>query len=229
MPSDIYLFSNIVSFLASLAALIVGCLYCYRAGYPGYLRIFPVYLLVSIAIEFLANNYYRSWLPFHLDDVKITVKEILYNSFTLFETVVFIYFLYLIIRSTLIKKLAIGLFILFLVYFTGSTLIGKGIYQFNDLAVFFESVIIVFLCLVFFRELFTRPEPIDLLRDPSFWLVTGIFFYVATIFPLFLTASYLRTHGLEKINRTLYSINNFAISITYLIFIKGYTCRTKRL
>jgi hypothetical protein len=228
MPLDIYFLSNITSCLSNLASLLVGCLYCYRAGAPGYLRIFPLYLLVSIAVEFFANKYFRILLPFHLDDVKLVVRQVSYNFFTVFETVVFIYFLYQIIRSTQIKRLAIGLFILFLIYFITSTVVG-GLYQFNDMAVFFESVIIVFLCLIFFRELFTRPEPVDLLREPSFWLVTGIFFYLATIFPLFLAGSYLRSHGLGKITYTLYSINNFAISITYLIFIKGYTCRTKRL
>jgi hypothetical protein len=99
----------------------------------------------------------------------------------------------------------------------------------NDLAVLFESIIIITLCLTFFRELFARPEPVDLLKEPSFWLVTGMFFYLATIFPLFLTRSWLHSHGLFKVAQSLYSINNFALSVTYLLFIKGFTCRTRKL
>jgi hypothetical protein len=91
-----------------------------------------------------------------------------------------------------------------------------------------ESAIIMIPCLVYFRELFTAKELVNLFGEPAFWLVTGIFFYLATIFPLFIAAPYLRGHGLFQVGKTLYSINNFAIVIAYLLFIKGFTCRIKR-
>jgi hypothetical protein len=136
--------------------------------------------------------------------------------------------LFQITRSVTIKKLTIlllSLFVLFFIKFAVADGLGSTI---NDLAVLFESVIVITLCLTFFRELFARPEPVDLLREPSFWLVTGIFFYLATIFPLFLTRSWLQGHGLTKVVQSLYSINNFALSVTYLLFIKGFTCRTRK-
>ncbi|MES1159324.1 MAG: hypothetical protein ABUM51_01070, partial [Bacteroidota bacterium] len=186
MPLDIYFLSNIVVWASNFAALIIGCLYCYRTGFPSYLRIFPFYLFVSFAVEIFANKYLRSYLPFPPSDDQLMAGKVLYNLFTVFETFIFTYFLWQLIRSTQIKKITIGLFILFLVYFVTSS-VFEGMYYSNDPAILFESVIIIFLCLTFFRELFTRPEPMDLLREPSFWLVTGIFFYLATIFPLFLT------------------------------------------
>jgi len=86
MPLDIYLLSNIVVWTSNFAALIIGCLYCYRVGFPGYLRIFPLYLFVSFAVEFFANKYLRSFLPFTLAGDQLLIGKILYNLFTVFET-----------------------------------------------------------------------------------------------------------------------------------------------
>jgi hypothetical protein len=91
-----------------------------------------------------------------------------------------------------------------------------------------ECVIIMIPCLVYFRELFTAKEVINLFTEPSFWLVTGIFFYLATVFPLFIAEPYLKEAGFLQVRKSLYSINNFAVGITYLLFIKGFTCRTKK-
>ena len=228
MNIDIHFLSNIAIWITGLIALITGCLYCYREGLPGYLKILPVYLFVSNGIEVFAVPNLSVIFQLHFSPMEqSSLRHLLYNLFTVFETFIFAYFLYQIIRSAQIKKLTIGLFSLFLIYFIKSSL-SDGLYHNNDPAVLFECIIIIIPCLTFFRELFTRPEPIDLLKEPSFWLVTGIFFYLATIFPLFLAHPWLKGHGLRKVAQGLYSINNFALSITYLLFTKGFTCRTKK-
>jgi hypothetical protein len=228
MYIDIYFLSNIISSIAGFITLIIACFCCYRKGVPGYLKIFPVYLFVSDGIELFANRPLITLFKFHFSPEQLLLRFPIYNLFTVFETLAFSYFLFLIIRSRQIKKISFLLLALFLLFFIQSSL-KDGLQHTNDLAVVFESIIIVILCLTFFRELFTRSEPIDLLKEPSFWLVTGIFFYLTVIFPLFLADSYLKSHGLIKVAQGLYSINNFALCVTYLLFIKGFTCRTRKL
>jgi len=228
MHIDIYFFSNVIVWITNLLALIIGCLYCYRKGFPDYLRIFPFYLFVSIGIEVIANPFLEpifKLLAFSTH--KTLTGNILYNFYTVFETFVFTWFLFQVIRSGSIKKITILLLSLFVLFFIKSSL-ANGLFDINDLAILSESIIIITLCLTFFKELFTRPEPIDLLKEPSFWLVTGIFFYLATIFPLFLAEIWLRGHRLVKAGETLYSINNFALCVTHLLFIKGFTCRIRK-
>lgn len=230
MHIDIYFLSAITVWIVNLLALIIGCLYCYRADLPNYLKIFPFYLFVSIGLEFFAHPYLRSvfkLLPSSANQRSIGFT--LYNFYTVFETFAFTWFLFQVIRSGSIKRIAILLLFLFILFFTKSALTAGLGSSINDLAVLFESVIVITLCLTFFRELFSRPEPVDLLKEPSFWLVTGIFFYLATIFPLFLTRPWLLDQGLAKVVKSLYSINNFALSVTYMLFIKGFTCRTRKL
>jgi hypothetical protein len=224
---DINFFSDVVSWTSNLAALIIACLYCYRPDRPAYLKVFPLYLFVSFWIEFFADKFLRPFLPFTIHDENSHIADVLYNLFTLFETAVFSYFLYQVIRSPFMKKFTVLLLALFLIYFTSASFL-HGLYYHNYKAVALESIVILIPCLIFFRELFTRHEPLNLLKDPSFWMITGIFFYLATIFPLFMTLPWLRSHGLNNVAHGLYSINDFAVSVTYFLFIKGFTCRIKK-
>jgi len=227
MSRDIFFISNVTNSITSLLVLAVGVLFCYRSYNPPYLKIMTFYLVVSVGIEILANRFLIQLLDFrpfaHWPDARIT----LYNLFTPFELFIFSYFLFQVIQSPLIKKIVIMLACLFAVFFVQYA-VQKGLGDFNDIAVVLESVIIIIPCLTYFRELFARDEPVNLVREPSFWMVTGIFFYLATIIPLYMTRSYLFAHGLSGVAKSLSSINNFALSITYLLFIRGYTCRIKK-
>jgi len=227
MLRDIYFISNVVNWITSLLALAAGVLYCYRSYNPPYLKIMPFYLLVSIGIEVLVNRFLNQLLDFrpfaHQPDARIT----LYNLFTPFELFIFSYFLFQVIQSPLIKKIVIMLICLFALFFVQYS-VQKGLGDSNDIAVVLESVIIIIPCLTYFRELFARDEPVNLVREPCFWMVTGIFFYLATIIPLYMTRSYLDAHGLSGVAKSLSSINNFALSITYFLFIWSFTCRIKK-
>jgi hypothetical protein len=230
MPADIYYISNVINWFTNTSALLVGVFYCYRAINPSYLRIFPGYLFVSIAIEVFINPYIIA--IFHYEPFGVHqhyAKVALYNLFTPFELFIFSWFLFQVIQSTFIKKVLIAsllLFSLFFILYSLRTDLGN---KANAIGVVLESVIIIIPCLTYYRELFTRSEPVDLLREPSFWLVTGIFFYLATIIPFYVTSNYLVSHGLARAAKSLASINNFALVITYLLFIKGFTCRIRKL
>lgn len=228
MLSNIYFISNVVNWIANLLALTVAILYCFRSFNPAYLRIFPLYLFVSIGIEAMVNPFINKFFDFEpFAGHQPYIMNIFYNLFTPFELFIFSYFLFQVVRSLRIKKILLVLICLFSIFFVQYSL-QKDLGAFSNIAVALESIIIIIPCLTYFRELFTRTEPVDLLREPSFWLVTGIFFYLATIFPLYMTRSYLIAHGLIGVSKSLSSINNFALSITYLLFIRSYTCRIKK-
>lgn len=228
MFTNIYFISNVVNWIANLLALAVALLYCFKRKNPSYLRIFPVYLFVSIGIEVLVNPYMIKWLDYQPFCARQPyIMNVFYNLFTPFELFMFAYFLFQVIQSTTIKRILITLICLFTIFFVQYS-VQKDLGEVNNIAVALESVIIIIPCLTYFRELFTRAEPVNLMQEPAFWMVTGIFFYLATIFPLYMTRSYLATHGLNGMAKSLSSINNFALSITYLLFIRSYTCRIKR-
>jgi len=229
MPTDIYHISGLINLIINIIAFAVGVFYCYRSYNPPYMRIFPAYLFVSAAIEFLINPFILklfNYQPFGSHQEYATL--VTYNLYTPFELFMFAWFLSQIIYSLQIKRLLIALLMLFCLFFIIYSLrsdIGKHI---NIIAIILECVIIIIPCLTWYRELFTRSEPGNLFREPAFWLVTGIFFYLATIIPYLVTSFYLTSHGLYRLLSTLSSINNFSLVVTYMLFIKGFTCRIRR-
>lgn len=229
MPTDIYFISTVANWLTNFLAFVVGVFYCYRTVNPPYMRIFPGYLFISLAIEVFVNHYFLLLLhskPFGIHQQYATLT--LYNLFTPFELFMFSWFLFQVIQSSLIKKvliISLILFSFFFIFYSVQTDIGK---KNNVIGVVLESVIIIIPCLAYYRELFTRSEPVNLLREPSFWLVTGIFFYLATIIPFYVASSYFVDHGMAGVAKSLSSINNFALVITYMLFVKGFTCRIRK-
>jgi hypothetical protein len=229
MPMDIYHISGLISIITNVLALAIGVFYCYRSHNPPYMRIFPAYLFVSVAAEFLGNDDILklfNYQPFGSHQLYGTIAT--YNLYTPFELFIFAWFLFQIIQSSRIKKLLILLLMLFCLFFIIYSIkldIGENT---NIVAVFLECVIIIIPCLTWYRELFTRNESVNLFREPAFWLVTGIFFYLATIIPYLVTSTYLTNHGLYRLVKTFASINNFSLVITYILFIKGFTCRIRR-
>lgn len=193
------------------------------------MRIFPAYLFVSAAVEFFADEdilHLFRYRPFgvHHDYVAL----VLYNLYTPFELFIFAWFVLRIIQSTSIKRLVIGLLMLYCLFFIIYSVrsdIGRNS---NFISIILENVIIIIPCLTWYRELFTRNEPVNLYKEPAFWLVTGIFFYLATVTPFYVASIYLISQNLHRLYETFSSINNFSLIITYMLFIKGFTCRIGR-
>jgi len=223
---DFYNLSGMISIIANILTFAAGTFYCYRSYNPSYMRIFPAYLFVSVAIELLANSYVLklfNYQPF--GDHQKYASLALYNLYTPFESFVFAWFLFRIVRSIRIKRLLIVLLMLsylFFIIYSAKSDIGEN---HNTISVILESIVLIIPCLTWYRELFTRSEPTNLYREPAFWLVTGIFFYLVTIIPFYLTSIYLIRHDLYGLIKTLAFINNFSLVIMYMLFIKGFTCR----
>jgi hypothetical protein len=215
MPTDISYISGQLSIIANILTLIVGLFYCYRAHNPSYLRIFPVYLFGSIAEEFFANsNIFKlfNYKPFGIHQKYAAIAS--YNLYTPFELFMFAWFLYQVIQSSRIKRLLIILLLLFsLLFIIYYRSVGVG-ERLNSISVILESIILIIPCLTWYQELFARNESINLFGEPAFWLVSGIFFYLATIIPYLLVSMNWMNEGLYGKVKILSSINNLSLIIT---------------
>jgi len=224
MSTNIFLVSVFANLLGNFFALIIGLIYCYLKNHLPYVKIFLFYLFVSIAVEVLANPVF-----FHLpqfwrdpDFARITT----YNLFKPFELFIFSWFLFQIIHSPTVKKVLVGSIVTFCVFFACySWFFGIG-NNIDQITVILETIILIFPCFTWYREVFTYKESIDFLREPEFWLVSGIFFYLCVIIPFASSISYIAHHRLFKLGATLSSINTFSYLIMYCLFVKGFTCRS---
>ena len=75
----------------------------------------------------------------------------------------------------------------------------------------------------YFYTLFRDPPVKNLLRDASFWIVTGIAFFNGLNIPLFLIETYIMDQ-FTPIYLNLYTINYIAYSFLFVLFIIGLLC-----
>ena len=87
------------------------------------------------------------------------------------------------------------------------------------------SIIIIPLCLVYYRRLL-KLKPIDnLFQSPPFWIITGIFFYTCVAFIVYNLSIFLPHSSLpNSIRSFVYSFGNISAIVLYFLIIKAYTC-----
>jgi hypothetical protein len=175
MQYSIYFTLVIISFLTSLTAY-------FQKGSPRYLRLFPIFLLVTIVVEI-----FSTWLAFHK---KSTIS--LYNFFTSFE---FLFYMYVVrenIRSLRVKRVlfyAIWLYILIVVV---NFLFIQKISAFNSFTYASGCLLIAVICIYYFFELFQSTTSVNLVRQPAFWICAGLIFFYACSFPVYALLNFLK-------------------------------------
>ncbi len=96
----------------------------------------------------------------------------------------------------------------------------------NSLCFAIVNLGLVFFCLVYYSNFFEElPRP-KLLQEPSFWVITGIFFCMSTCIPINALHDYLRTDTTLKLEhkKDLFSIAYLSYGSLHLFIIKAYLC-----
>lgn len=84
--------------------------------------------------------------------------------------------------------------------------------------------ILVILCLKFFIDLFQSAPNRILMKDPSFWIVIGIFICLSITIPIFLLHKLLIDNLSPSVFQIINAIIGIAYSLMHLFFIKGFLC-----
>lgn len=79
-------------------------------------------------------------------------------------------------------------------------------------------------CIFFFYKLFKNLFYQNLLKEPSFWIVTGLIFYSCLSLPFYGLNSYFKFQFSSIIASNIFSISNMLLIIMHLFFIKAYIC-----
>lgn len=146
----------------------------FRRGIPLYLKPFPPFLVITLVIEIVG------WI--------LRGKEIdtnlMYFLFIAFEFVFYLYMLYLIIRRTRAKKVILSMVFIYPVLALLSIFVIEA-KVFPSISYSIGCLLIVGVCIYYFFELFRYPSSTSLLREPAFWICTGLLFFYICSFPLF--------------------------------------------
>ncbi len=146
----------------------------FRRGIPLYLKLFPPFLVITLVIEIVR------WIL----KGKGVDTSLMYFLFIAFEFVLYLYMLYLIIRRTRAKKIILSMAFIYPVLALLSIFIFE-VNVFPSISYSIGCLLIVGVCIYYFFELFRYPSSISLLREPAFWICTGLLFFYICSFPLF--------------------------------------------
>lgn len=200
--------------------LVISFLFCYRKQNPSYLHFFPFYHLFACCIEVIAYFY------FMVDYSAPMMKHAPYNVFTFGEFFFFFFFILTQLTRRQYKLIlwvggviALGLLFSFLLTYRSLNFpVWQGVMTTN---VFFISG-----CILYFLNIFKALPHANLSKEPSFWIMMGIFFYSVIEAP---TIAVVLNYKPLFASTLLYSIvNTIAYILLHLLFIKAYTCKIRK-
>ncbi|RYY62415.1 MAG: hypothetical protein EOO05_02925 [Chitinophagaceae bacterium] len=181
-----------------------------------YLKTFPLFLLLTLGVEFLGN--YLSSAGFH--------NVILYNLFSILGCCYFQWLISRMISSRKVKNLI-------RVTIAGYIIISlANMYLFQTdgfLTVTYSlgCLLAVAECIYFFLELFRNPKAVNLISNPNFWICSAVLFWYSSTFPLYGYINYW-----SKISRLV--VVNFESIVTilniffYSLFTIAFLCMKPR-
>ncbi len=218
-------YTQLMTFIAELAALIIGMLYVRKdkAGqfFIAYIAFDFCILLAGwyIKIDTSISRNFNSYFP-NTSNTLVAYVELL----------VYFYFFSKILEGNKIKKILTGLTVLYslilIVFIT--TKFGFITTRYDYITVIIGATEFLFLlvpCVYYFLQLFKTKSTLRLTEKPSFWIVTGIFFYCFISVPFYVIRRYLVNSYPELfgiIGATFFYIP-FIVNILFLI--KAFLCK----
>ncbi|HRO48051.1 hypothetical protein [Agriterribacter sp.] len=199
-----------------LSGSIVGAIVYFKKGTPVFLRALPVYLLITFTVEYIGQ-----WMN---DNGKVTVT--LYNVFTTIEFIFYFWMLRYMVKNPWAKKLLLhSLWLYPLLVILNKLFLQKGL-QFHTITFSLGGLLIVMATITYFFELFQFNKPVNLVREPSFWICSGLLFFYACTFPLYALINFFQDPS-NIIIKNIASIFAIVNILLYSSFIIAALCRIR--
>ena len=193
-------------------------LYITKKDIPDYLKKFYLVPLITLLIS--ANTILGAYI--NLYPKKLSILATIQNTLSLFDFIFWgFFFCYWLKQNSRFIFFSFFLIIILLRVSMGFSKVGFEIHAITN----FGKTLF---CIFYFYELFKAAPKLNLKNHPSFWIVTGLFFYSCISFPEYAVDNYLRTRLPREISRNLFSSTNIAIIIMHLLFIKAYLCSIRQ-
>ena len=208
--------SSTIQVIIAIVCLLASITVYFQSGSELYLKLFPVYLLITNAVSAVGV-----YMGGHSKN-----NTLLYNIFSIVEFVFYLFFLHEMIRNKTVKKIIVYILCIYLALAALDMFIIQKANVFHSLSYSLGSLFLVGICVFYFYELFQLPQTNSPLREPAFWICTSILFSTCCTFPLFAFAIFLHTPPKFIINNILtilLIINIFSYSLYTIAFL----CRIK--
>ena len=199
-----------------LASLLAGVTVYFQNNTPRYLKLYPIFLLLTV-VEELFGLYLAQ---------RTGSNTILYNFYNIIQFGFYFFVLKEIVANPKIKRLILLILYTFVVFAVINIVFIQKVKNWNSVSYAFGSLITVALVIYYFFELFKQPKATNLIRDPAFWICTGLLFFFCCSFPFFGLANLL-TKAPAIIIRNLQGILTLINISLYLLITIAFLCRLR--
>jgi hypothetical protein len=196
----------LMAFLSSLALYL-------QPGREMYLRFFPPFLFLCCIAEmtsvYLALHN-RSNLNF-------------YNVYTILVCCYYYLTIYWIIDNPKVKRVILCILVLYPLVSLLNIIFIQKTTSFHTITYSLGCLIVVALCIYYFFELFQLTRTGNLLRQPAFWICSGLLFYYSCTFPLYGVTNIVPV----AVVRNLMIVFQLLDVLLYLSFTIAFLCRLR--
>jgi len=166
--------------MAFFALLASSALY-FQPKKDLYLRLFPLFLLV-VAVGMGVGGYLAA---------KAKPNLFIFNPLTILQVCFYFFVLYRIIHNKAVKRIALYLIILYPLV-AGYNILFIQKHTFHSMTYSLGGLLVVTLCVYYFLELFQSRRSTNLMRQPDFWICSGLLFYFTCTFPIYGLLNFLK-------------------------------------
>jgi hypothetical protein len=198
-----------------IAALAVSIL-CWRSLNKTKLRWFIPFLVFIVAVELTAR-----YLSYELRQPNAW----LFGLSIPCEYIFYAYVFWSVFQNTWYKKTAVIFVACFLAYSIYSMTLVTGLKFFDMNILVAGNFAMVLLSILYYIELYNSNEPFPVLKNPGFWIISGIFLFNAGEFCYNLLSMLIIDEGFDATLKIFRSINNSLILVLYSSFIIGFVCQ----
>jgi len=181
-----------------------------------YLRVFPVFLFISVSVELYA---------IYLWNFRFNTASI-YNFFTLFEFGFYLFVLRGIIRNKFVKKVIVAAALIYIPVAVFNIVFIQGLNTFHTVTYSLGCLLVISFSMFYFFEIFRLPKFIYLTSEPGFWICSGLLFFYCCSFPIF-AMSDLIEGAAPFILTNFDKIINVLNVLLYSLFSIAFLCRIR--
>lgn len=200
-------------YIVIIFCAIIGMINWFKPS-PFYLKLFPVFLLIDFLVESIAW-----WLS---SSGKSNI--LLYSVFNVFALNFYLFVLYHIVRRPRAKKGVKYVMLFFTLFAISNFIFYQGLDQYHSLTYSIGSLCIVTVSAYYFLELFQYPYSVNLMREPGFWISSGLIFFFSCGFPFFGSINIMNALPKVLLNNLEILLNILNI-LLYTLFIIAFLCR----
>jgi len=209
--------------ICEILALLMCLFYSIRTNIG---KAFFAYILFDFVIALF--DYY---LMYFSKAPQKTKNNFIYGSnawISAVELWVYYYFFFRVIQNSIVKRIMKILLIIFTTVFVVLAIFkiyeSDSIRYTSEIIGAAEFLFLLLPCFTYYFELLAIKTTEDLFKRPSFWIVTGIFFYSAISIPYYLIGNFLQINNYHS-QIVTFLMFYIPFSISFLFLTKAFLCK----